>query len=115
MVKMYDAAQAAKDAAMEAVDANADPAWKAAADDAIATITGMRQEFTTDPVWVLLDRWEWPRPREPRALGPRMRATAYAGLIENTGRVHQSKRVSRHAAPLTVWRRLGKGGARALV
>ena len=90
-----------RDEAMQRVDQAADADWKALADEAIRLTCLTRPEFHIDDVWVV---GNLPATREDRALGPRMRAAAKAGLCVRTDRVKPS--VRSHGSPKPVWRSL---------
>jgi hypothetical protein len=103
---LFDAIEGEKrrDAAIERVDRNADDDWKAKAMDAVRQVCRMRDEFTTDAVWAILDREGVKPPREPRALGAVMRRASSAGLIERTDRFVPTTRPQAHRKPTAVWR-----------
>lgn len=86
------------------VDANADPLWAAACDDAIQAVCAEKKEFTADTIWEELQRRGWGYVREPRAIGPRLLAAMRAGLCERTDRFVPCGRESRHFAPIRQWR-----------
>jgi hypothetical protein len=92
-----DRSRRARDEALAAVEGGADAAWMAAAKRVLWALIKSGQEFTADDVWEQV-----PTPREPRALGPVMRAAQRAGYMEDTGRMAPSRR--RHATKITVWR-----------
>lgn len=85
------AIQAAADAAattqaLAAVETGTDPKWRTAASDAVAHLASLGAPFTTDDVWDHLADTGVEHPREPRALGPIMRAAAGpGGLIRLEG------------------------------
>ena len=85
-------AKAERDEAMAAVDDAADDDWKIEADAAIATFAKFRIPFIGDDIWELLDRRGVARPREMRALGPRIQAAVKRGVIERTGATRPSIR-----------------------
>lgn len=93
-------ALAARDEAIDRVDAHADPDWKDEALNALYRAIhklGVGADLSTDDV-------DWPGSREPRAHGPIMLAAAREGLIEHTDRVRRSHKTSCHAAPKALWR-----------
>lgn len=100
----FDLGPALRDVAMHRVDEAADDDWKALADKAIAQIAATSKRFTADDVWGLLDEQGVDRPREARALGPRMMAAARDGLIVSTDEFRKSTRAELHACPRRVWR-----------
>jgi hypothetical protein len=94
---------AARDAAIEQVDDAASVDWKAEALVAVARICEIREEFTTDAVWAMLDERGVAIPREPRAMGAIMRRAVAAGLCLPTDRTSKSVRVECHRRPLQIW------------
>jgi len=105
----YEAAKAARDAAIGRVDDNAATKWKTNVDAVIRALAFTETEFTTDDVWQLLAEWGIDAPHEPRALGAAMTRAAKNGVIVATDRVRNSERVVCHAAPKRVWKSLTKG------
>jgi hypothetical protein len=101
-----DASRERREQGMEDADRAAREAWKAAADAAILTTAQAVPEFTTDRIWWELDRQGYARPREPRALGPRMAVAERAGVIARTERTRRSIRASAHRNPKRIWRSL---------
>ena len=97
------AAREARDTAIAQVDQNANEIWKLRADAAIDAAAKRHHELTSDDVWIILDKWGIPRPREARALGPRMIAAAKRGSIEATPYFRASIRVELHASPRRVY------------
>lgn len=93
--------QQVTDAAIEQVDAAADPEWKRAASAAVFAIATAQPTFTADDIWRRVDK-----PREPSALGPVLRQCAALGIIQKTDRVQKSERPEAHQKPLPVWRSL---------
>ena len=90
-----------RDTALARVEAHADDSWLARARAVVLSVSASRTEFTSDDLWSA----GLPKPREPRALGAVLRELARQGLIESTGRFVRTTQVSRHAAPILVWRR----------
>lgn len=89
-----------RDAAIAAVDAHADAAWKAQALDAVLVTCRSYPEFHSDRIWETgLDE-----PSEARALGPVMLQAARFGWCVRTDRVAPS--VRSHGSPKPVWRSL---------
>jgi hypothetical protein len=83
--------------------------------DALATIravASLRQNFTTDDVWLALGR---DPDVEGRAMGAAMRVAAKLGLVEKTAVTRKSVRVACHRRDLRVWKSLIHGGGRTLV
>lgn len=93
------AARAARDAALDRVEANADGRWLARVEQVIRTLAAAGVPFVAD------DIWEWmPQGRgevDPRAVGPVMMRLAREGVIVKTGQMQPSAR--RHATPMTEW------------
>jgi hypothetical protein len=98
-----DAGQLALDAAMQAVDENADEKWKKAAGFAVVQVALRKTTFTPDDVWEVLDTLDVGT-SERRALGPVMDRAAKDGIITSTGTYIKSRRASRHKGPVTVWK-----------
>lgn len=92
------------EAAIATADRNANPDWKDAAARCIAFFAGQCREFTSDDV---IERLEEHYPdaatHNMAALGPLFLRASRAGLIENTGRMIQS-RIPRRHRKITVWR-----------
>lgn len=98
------ASRRARDAGMAAADAGVSDEWKSAADSAIESVARLQYEFIVDEVWRVLDAWELDRPREGRAMGPRMTAAQRRGIIEPTDRLRQTEQVKSHGQPRRIWR-----------
>lgn len=90
-------ARAARDTAIELVEAFAKEQWLQEAQAALLLTIQTHLEFTTDDI-------DCSTPREPRAWGPVVLRAARAGLIENTYRTRQSSSAVCHARPKTIWR-----------
>lgn len=99
--KTPERAEAEKTEAMAKAERGTDPDWAGAAIDAIRTLRD-QGDFTADDVWVLLEERQVPAPREPRALGPILKAmsTGGAATIRSKG-FTESRR--RHGAPIRVY------------
>jgi len=110
---VYDpvAAALAKSHSMQQVDQHADAAWKTEAKGIVRYLAQTKEEFTTDAVWFLLDKFPGVT-HEPRAMGPIMRWAATSGLIRATDRTTKSVRVVNHSRPIQVWRSLIYKGER---
>jgi hypothetical protein len=66
------------------------------------------QEFTSDDVWALLDKWGIPEPREPRALGAVMKQLVKEKRAMRTDQKIKSIRPQNHRREIAVyvaWRR----------
>lgn len=92
-----DALRARADA-LAAVDAHADPDWKALALAAVRRVCELREDFHVDDIWTLTDL---PSTREDRALGPIMLKAARLGYCRKTDRVRPSARSNGAGKP--VW------------
>jgi hypothetical protein len=99
-------ADAAKKEAMQRVAANASVSWLSAAKHAGVLVARRRAEFTTDPIWKVLELQGVQPPHEPRAMGPVMDALVKSGICVKTDRVRPSVRPECHRRPLTVYRSL---------
>jgi len=91
-------AEAARDEAIDRVEANAHHDWLVQARQAVLWLAHNRDEFTTGV-----------GTHEPRALGAVMRWAARSGVVVKTDRVVNSCRVECHARPVAVWRSASKG------
>lgn len=109
-----EAAREARDEAMSRVDGAIDiEEWKPIADRAIEELARRSPAFIVDEVWKILDGWRIPRPREGRAVGPRITEAHKRGLIAPTEDFRPSEQVRSHATPRRVWRsRIYRGGDR---
>jgi hypothetical protein len=92
-----------RDDAIDRVDENAQKDWKDAARVAVAALASLKDTFTTDDVWKLLETQGY-QTHEPRALGAVMRRAARNGLIESTDRTRLSERPECHRRPVRIWR-----------
>lgn len=94
--------EAVIDAALEAVEANADLAWRTAALEAVRWCAYYLPDFTADEVWTRLADVSTAWTHQPSALGPIFRAAAADGVIVKTGQLRRSTSSRRHR-DLTVW------------
>jgi hypothetical protein len=108
MDTLFDDARAARDAAVTAVDAHAEPEWKELALEAVRRTCEALPEFICDDIWEV---GQLPSAREDRALGAVMRRAAREGLCVRTDRTRPS--VRSHLSPKPVWRSLLYAGVRA--
>ena len=76
--------------------------WEEAARQAIKTLIGRGQPFTTDDIWYILDEKKIPRPQEPRALGGIVQGFANRMEIFCGGYTRTTRRTA-HARPITLW------------
>ena len=95
----------AKQAAMDQVEKNADEDWKAAMLIAVKVTAQRMRQFTSDDVFDTFDELgSTATTHEKRAFGPVMTEAAKLGYCRKADCAPRlSRRVSRHAAPLTVW------------
>lgn len=94
-----------RDEAMERVYDAADPKVRADAHRAVKEVARVKPTFTSDDVWAEMIF----RPREPRMLGPVMKAEAAAGTMEKTDQTVLSKLPQNHRRDIRVWRSLVLG------
>ena len=99
-------AEAAKDEAMDRVNANADDAWKELMLRIVEQTAKELPRLTSDDMMARYDALPEPKPttHELRALGPIVSKAAALGWIEKaetTGK--NSRRQTLHASPRTVW------------
>jgi hypothetical protein len=93
-----------RDEAIQRVDEHAAPAWKDVAYAAVAHLSSVLPEFTTDEVWYAIANSDDVTTHELRAMGAVMRRAQRAGLIEPTDRYMASTRAVCHSAPKRIWR-----------
>lgn len=62
-------------------------------------------EFTTDHIWIEIERRGSLVPPEPRAMGAVMGTLARSGLIAPTDKWEKSERPEAHRRPMQVWKR----------
>ena len=96
----FDGAKQSRDDAMERVEAHAAEEWKNLEQDIIFSVCQKQGAFTSEDLW----RAGLPKPREPRALGPMLTAAAKKGWCESSGNYVRGSSVTRHGAPIVVWR-----------
>jgi hypothetical protein len=101
-----DAADDARDEAMDCVEEGADPEWHAFVSALIVEVARSHAEFTTDEIERLRVMRGGPSTPEPRAMGPLMKNAARAGVCAKTDRVRQSAQVCNHRRPMQIWRSL---------
>jgi hypothetical protein len=98
----------ARDAALERVEGAASPDWSATMFALVVQVARRLPTFTADDVFEALEDLpedERPTTPEPRALGPVVLRAVKAGVCSKAGMPGRlSRRRSRHAAPLNVWR-----------
>ena len=104
-MNLFEAAEAAKQEALERVDCNADLAWKDTARQVLLETALLKDELTSEDVWQRLSSHDV-ETHEPRAMGAVMKWGAAQHVIEPTDRFVSGTAVSRHKAPIRVWRSL---------
>jgi hypothetical protein len=99
------AAQAGKRAGMEQVEASANARWKALMVEIGIAICRQKQRFNTDDMFEIYENMSGNKPttHENRAMGPVMLHLARQHVCVKSTLWMQSRRRSRHAAPLQVW------------
>ena len=91
--------------AVEASWAAADAEWKAIALQTVYDLARRRRTFIAEEVSeVMATTHPHVRTREPRALGAVMRRAQADGIIEATGNYVTTRRSTRNASPVRVWR-----------
>jgi hypothetical protein len=100
--------QALTTEAIERVEEHANDRWIAEVRDVVRLLASCRHEFTTDDVWLQVDRLDVTT-HEPRAMGAVMRFAARSGWVTATDRVVSSLRPECHCRPVRVWQSLLKG------
>ena len=103
-----DAAEVARERAIEQVECNAQLTWLDAAYAAVRSVSAEHETFTTDDVWKEMPA-DIREHAEPRAMGAVMRSAAKDGLCAATESWEASSRVACHRRPLRVWRSLQHG------
>lgn len=99
---LFDRAEAAKQQGMKASYDHADTDWKKAAAKRINWLAEHRREFTADDVMEYLDA-KGIFTSDSRALGGVMGTANREGLVAPTDKFRQSRRLSRHRAPIRIW------------
>jgi hypothetical protein len=97
-----------RDDAIARVEANADPAWKALAYDAVIEVARTHVTFTTDEVWFVLAERNVRPPHEPRAMGAVMQRAKREKVVRATPEFRETTRPQAHCAPVRVWESLVK-------
>ena len=93
-----------KQKALVQVYSASDPAWNWQAVLAGKTVARENNEFTADDIWERLEKAGVSSPKEPRAMGPIMRALETAGICSITDRTIPSARPGRHRGSVRVWK-----------
>jgi len=94
--------EAARDKAIDRVEAAAPEAWKSTARDIVRRLATTGDRFTADDVWAALKEAGAGSPPEPRALGAIVREFVRARLIAPAG-WELSSRPECHRRPVRVW------------
>lgn len=92
------------DIAISRAASNADATWKETAMAAIKRVAMRLPRFTADDIWDEIG--DAAATHDGRALGGIMRAAVRDRLCEPTGEFVACRRMSRHKAPIQVWRSL---------
>ena len=101
------ASKEARDEGIGRAEANAGQDWNDAMDMVVIEVAQRKPWFTSDDVVELADQKGIETPKEPRALGGVLRRAAIDRVCEKEPVPGvPTRRVSRHRAPLTVWRSL---------
>jgi hypothetical protein len=100
-----EAARAARDAAVERVEAHAEPDFMESALAAAYGVARQQAQFTTDDVWYRLGV-DAPQAHERRAMGPVMMRARALGYVRPTSGIEQSAMVACHGRPKRVWQSL---------
>jgi hypothetical protein len=96
--------RAARDEAMAAAEAHADPDFNEAAYRAVYQTARERPQFLIDAVWTTLGGRS--QTREKRAMGAVMARARRDGLIRPTGHFHASAQPQCHSRPCRIWESL---------
>lgn len=99
---LFDPPVTAKEAAIVAVEANANQEWLDEALEAVVQVAKAQNHLTTDDVWARLTSTP-NETHDPRAMGPVMIRARKLGYIKPTSRWELSRRLACHARPLRVW------------
>lgn len=91
----------ARDAAIARVGESASEAWKRRALEAVQVIARRQPELIANDIWELVEK-----PEEPRATGAVMKQAQKRGWIAPTDRFRTVPSITRHAAPVRIWRSL---------
>lgn len=100
------AGKAARDAAMDQIDENANEEWRLFMLEVIRETARRYEFFTTDRIYATASERNTPYVHDRRALGPLMTQMQKAFVIEPTERFDSSQRPVAHASPKRVWRSL---------
>jgi len=95
-----------REKAINRVGGNTDPHWRAEAFLSADRVMARMEVFTTDDIWIDLERRRVPPPHEPRAMGPIMRFLHQNGEVEISG-VTSSNLTRGHGRPVKIYKVLG--------
>lgn len=96
------AAQAARDAAINAVEVGANETFKQAAYEALCNTALTKPVFLVDDVWMAMGL-DAPQTHEKRAMGAVILRAVREGVIRKTGQMRPSAQPQCHANPRTEW------------
>lgn len=98
----YDLAKSleARDEGLANLSSYVTSAWFAEARAQALIVALSKAELTTDDIWLT----GLSEPTEPRAMGPVITSLVKDGILSPTGRFVRTARVSRHAAPIAIWK-----------
>ena len=102
-------AERLRDAGIQAADDHADPEWRDIALLSVHECAEMFSEFTSTSVWNRVSVYE-AKTHEGRAMGAVMKRAHKLKWIEPTDKFVNTKRVTRHRAPVRVWKSLVHSG-----
>ncbi len=92
----------------KAYDAEAEY-FKFTARNAITVLAAQKSELTSNDLWRMMP--EGVCPKHPNSVGAIFRWAASAGIIESTGRIAPSEKITSHASLVLVWRsKIFQGG-----
>ena len=90
---------------MRRAEMHGPPSWRGSAELALRYVAVHREQFTTDPVWKVLESWKVPPPPPKRRtlLGPLMKAACGWGWCKPTGEYVKSSLPQNHRRPVAVY------------
>ena len=97
-------AEQKKQEALHQVEENANPEWIKAAKYAVKRVAEKLPFFTSDDVWLYLDKIKAPDTHNPAAMGAIMKWVASNDLGEATGKHKPSIRTTTHKRQLMIWK-----------
>lgn len=96
-------AERLKQEGMEKSYNNSDPMWREAVVTQLHEVLRTKEYFTSDDILIPVEK-KGIFTKTNSALGAILTAAKRSGLIEATSQFRESKRPSRHKAPLRVWK-----------